>query len=156
MMPAIALSIGVGCFLLLLRVWARPYLPEELPSFGHRGIVGGLAVSIGAAVAEEVWFRFGLMTLIVWGATKLLGNKVSRPVILWGVILLSATAFGAAHLPQLISYGAGSPIAIFATILGNVLVGTLYGWCFWKRGLLIAIMSHFTVDLVLHVLPALA
>lgn len=29
------------------------------------------------------------------------------------------------------------------------------GWLFWKRGLVAAILAHFAVDTVLHVLPAL-
>ena len=154
-MPAIMLSVGVGFILILLRIVARPFLPEELPAFGHRGVIGGLAVSIGAAVAEEVWFRFGLMTLLVWIASRLMGHTKARPAVIWCVIIISALVFGSVHLPQLISYGAGSSIAVMATILGNLLVGVLYGWCYWKQGLVVAIISHFTVDVVLHVLPAL-
>lgn len=46
-------------------------------------------------------------------------------------------------------------IGIVATIIGNTLVGTVCGWIFWQRSLIAAILTHFSVDLVLHVLPAL-
>lgn len=149
----LGLLLGIG--LLGLRAFTASSLPPELPALGHRGVIGGLAVSVGAAVAEEVWFRLGLMTLFVWCIARLAGHRKVRPVIAWPVILITAVGFGLAHLPQLVSYGAGSPFAIGGTILGNVLVGTLYGWCYWRRSLIAAMVAHFAVDLVLHVLPAL-
>jgi hypothetical protein len=147
------LVLGTG--LLALRAFTASYLPPELPAFGHRGVIGGLAVSAGAAVAEEVWFRLGLMTLLAWCIVRLAGHQRMRPAVAWSAILTVAIAFGAAHLPQLMAYGAGSPFAIAGTVLGNVLVGTLYGWYYWQRSLVAAMSAHFSVDLVLHVMPAL-
>lgn len=152
---AAALGLAVGGVLLLVRMASQPYLPAELPAFGHRGVIGGLAVSLGAAVAEEVWFRLGLMTLLVWLGARLLGHDEARPTVVWPVIGVTSVGFGLAHLPQLVSYGAGSPFAIGGTIVGNSVVGILYGWCFWRRSLLAAMVAHFFVDVVLHVLPAL-
>lgn len=152
---AALLGLSLGCLLLLVRMISEPYLPPELPTFGHRGIIGGLSVSVGAAVAEEVWFRLGLMTLLVWFANRLTGNSELRSIVVWTIIVITAVGFGVAHLPQLMSYGAGSPFAIGGTIVGNCVVGILYGWCYWRRGLIAAIVAHFSVDLVLHVLPAL-
>jgi hypothetical protein len=40
-----------------------------------------LSVSLGAAVAEEVWFRLGLMTLMVWGVVRLLKVQKARPIV---------------------------------------------------------------------------
>ena len=152
---AIALGLAAGAVLLLVRQFAHPYLPTELPAFGHRGVIGGLSVSLGAAVAEEVWFRLGAMTVLVWIGARLFGHKTARPVVAWPAIVITAFGFGLAHLPQLMSYGADSPFAIGGTILGNCAVGVLYGWCYWRRSLLAAIVAHFSVDGVLHVLPAL-
>ncbi len=150
------LGLLVGGLILLIRVFSEPYLPAELPAFGHRGVIGGLAVSLGAAVAEEVWFRLGLMTLLVWSVARMAGQLEPRPIVVWSIIFVAAVGFGMAHLPQLMSYGAASPFAIGGTIFGNSLVGMLYGWCYWRRGLIAAIVAHFSVDVVLHVLPALA
>lgn len=148
------LGVALGGLLLLIRQVCEPYLPPEIPAYGHRGALGGLSVSFGAAVAEEVWFRLGLMTLLVWCGVRVLGDRSPRPMIVWPIIVLSSVAFGAAHLPQLISYGAGSPFAIGGTVLGNTAVGVLYGWCYWKRSLIAAMIAHFSVDIVIHVLPA--
>ena len=152
---AALLGLALGGLLLLVRVVSAPHLPAEMPKFGHRGVVGGLAVSLGAAVAEEVWFRLGLMTLLLWVGSRILGDREVRPAVAWPAIVTVSIAFGLMHLPQLTSYGAGSPFAIAGTIAGNSVVGTLYGWCYWRKSLLAAIVAHFSVDLVLHVLPAL-
>lgn len=73
----------------------------------------------------------------------------------WSIIVITSLGFGMAHWPQLVSYGAGSPVAMAGTLFGNGVVGILYGWCFWRRSLLAAMVAHFSVDVVLHVLPAL-
>lgn len=149
------LGLALGGMLLLVRMISGPYLPPELPAFGHRGVIGGLSVSFGAAVAEEVWFRLGLMTLLVWCIARLLGDRETRPIVAWVIIIITSVGFGMAHLPQLMSYGAGSPFAIGGTIVGNSVVGILFGWCYWRRSLVAAMIAHFSVDVVLHVFPAL-
>ncbi|MDJ0655393.1 MAG: CPBP family intramembrane metalloprotease [Xanthomonadales bacterium] len=151
-LPAAILGLLLGGLLLALRVVCEPYLPPELPQLGFRGVVGGLAVSVGAAVGEEVWFRFGLMTLLVWVGARIRGTDQLSVTGTWLVVLITAIGFGTAHLPQLVAYGAGAPAAIIATVLGNVAVGILYGWLYWRRGLIAAVVAHFSVDLVLHVL----
>lgn len=146
----------LGATFLAVRYAAQPYLPAELPEPGFRGAWGGLAVSFGAAVGEEVWFRLGLMTLMVWAVTRLSGKREPSSVAVWSIIVITALGFGLAHVPQMIAYGAASPIAVASTVLGNVSVGVLYGWCYWRRGLLAAMIAHFSADIVLHSLPALA
>jgi membrane protease YdiL (CAAX protease family) len=38
----------------------------------------------------------------------------------------------------------------------NGLAGVVFGWLYWRRGLLAAMVAHLTFDLVLHVIvPAL-
>ena len=151
---AAVLALGLGVMLLVLRALLEADLPPQLPEFGHRGVVGGLAVSLGAAVGEEVWFRFGLMTLLLWFVQRVTGVDPLRPAVAWPIVLIVALSFGAAHLPQLAAYGAATQFAMLATISGNVAVGILYGWCYWRRGLFAAITAHLVVDLVLHVIPA--
>ena len=145
----------LGAAFLALRVAVQPLLPEALPEPGFRGVLGGAAVSFGAAVGEEVWFRLGLMTLLVWLAVRLSGRREPSGAIVWGVITITGLGFGLAHVPQLVAYGVTAPMAVASTVLGNVAVGMLYGWCYWRRSLLAAMVAHFSVDIVLHSLPAL-
>ena len=151
---AIMLGFTIGGMLVLIRIVSEPYLPSELPAFGHRGVIGGLFVSAGAAVGEEVWFRLGLMTILVWFVARLFGHQETCPIVAWPIIILVSIGFGLAHLPQLMSYGAGSPFAILGTIIGNSMVGILCGWCYWRRSLIAAMIAHFSVGIVIHVFPA--
>ena len=151
---AMMLGFTIGGMLILIRIVCVPYLPSELPAFGHRGVIGGLSVSAGAAVGEEVWFRLGLMTILVWFVARLFGHQETRPIVVWPIIIIASIVFALAHLPQLMSYGAGSPFAIWGTIIGNSMVGILYGWCYWRRSLIAAMIAHFSVDIVIHVFPA--
>jgi membrane protease YdiL (CAAX protease family) len=152
---AMLLGLSLGAGLVLLRIATEQWLPPDIPAFGHRGFWGGLIISAAAAVGEEVWFRLGLMTIILWVIMRVLGHTSIRPAVAWPVIITVSFAFGLMHLPQLMSYGAGSPSAIWATVIGNSVVGTMYGWCYWRRSFIAAVIAHFAVDVVLHALPAL-
>lgn len=152
---ATLLGLSMGVALVLLREVTAPLLPPEIPAFGHRGFWGGILVSAAAATSEEVWFRLGIMTVLAWSVVRLSGRESISPAIAWPVIVLVAAGFGLAHLPQLNSYGAASPYAIWATIIGNSLVGTMYGWCYWRLSFIAAVIAHFAVDIVIHAVPAL-
>ncbi len=155
MLQAFWPGLLVGLFLWMLRIVSAQFLPPELPELGHRGVIGGLLVSISAAVGEEVWLRLGVMTILAWLILRVQGQSELRPKVAWSAIVIAALIFGVIHLPQLAAAGAATAIGITATMLGNMLVGIVCGWLFWQRGLIAAIVAHFSIDLVLHVLPAL-
>jgi membrane protease YdiL (CAAX protease family) len=153
---AIPLGLGVGAFLLILRIVTAPLMPPELPALGHRGTLGGLAVSVGAAVGEEVWLRLGVMSVLAWLLLRISDRPKLEPRVAWTAILLTAFLFGLIHLPQLAAAGAATPISVSGTIVGNTVVGTACGWLYWRRSLIAAILAHFSVDIVLHVLTTLS
>jgi len=152
---AIPLGLGVGAVLLILRIVTAPLMPSELPALGHRGVLGGLAVSVGAAVGEEVWLRLGVMSVLAWLFLRVNRRSKLEPRVAWLAIVLAAVLFGLVHLPQLATAGAATPISVSGTIIGNTVVGTVCGWFYWRRSLIAAILAHFSVDFVLHVLSAL-
>jgi membrane protease YdiL (CAAX protease family) len=152
---AIPLGLGVGAVLLILRIATAPFMPPELPALGHRGILAGLVVSVGAAVAEEVWLRLGVMSVLAWLLLRVSGRSRLEPRLAWPAIVLASVLFGLIHLPQLAAAGAATSIGVSGTIIGNTVVGTVCGWLYWRRSLIAAILAHFSVDVVLHVLSAL-
>jgi membrane protease YdiL (CAAX protease family) len=81
-------------------------------------------------------------------------NKVDYPSrkTIWTGIIISAIFFGLIHLPLSKNFVELTPFTIGVTMFGNLITGTTFGWIFWKRGLLIAILSHITFDLVFHVI----
>ncbi len=154
-MLATAIGVVIGALLWVMRIVLALYLPAELPALGHRGAIGGLLVSISAAIGEEIWMRLGVMTVLAWLIKRIAGHAELRPFVAWAAILLAAVLFGLIHVPQLAAAGAASPSGIVATMLGNMLVATACGWLYWRRSLIAAIVAHFAVDVVLHVFPAL-
>ncbi|MGD9487515.1 MAG: CPBP family intramembrane glutamic endopeptidase [Calditrichaceae bacterium] len=109
-------------------------------------------VSFSAGITEEIMFRLGLMSFIITVIQFL--KKVENPSnkIVWTGILISAIFFGLIHLPLSKNFVELTPFTISVTMIGNLITGSTFGWIFWKRGLLVAILSHVVFDLVFHVI----
>ncbi|MDQ2717795.1 MAG: CPBP family intramembrane metalloprotease [Chloroflexota bacterium] len=109
--------------------------------------------SLYAPINEELWFRLGIMTLLAWLGTRLFRRQKPSTVIAWIAIILSALLFGAYHLPLYSSITLG---AIVLATLYNGAAGVIFGWLYWRKGLLLAMVAHFCADITLHIiLPAL-
>jgi len=116
----------------------------------------GLLASIGAGIREEIWLRLGFMTFLVWlGAVlvRLLSRRKGEPpaTVVWIANFLAALLFAAIHLPQaqaLLGLSSGTVLMIF---YGNGLPGLVFGWLYWRRGLVAAMWAHFGLDVVLKV-----
>jgi hypothetical protein len=62
----------------------------------------------------------------------------------------------ALHLPQAIGIASGfQPAVILMVLLMNGLAGLIFGWLYWRYGLLSAMVAHFSTDIVLHMIGAL-
>ena len=120
----------------------------------------GLLASIGAGIREEIWLRLGLLTFFAW-----LGVRLVRPAtdqkekistqIFWIANLLAALGFAAIHIPQAhMLLGLNVQLLIFI-IVGNGVPGIVFGWLYWRRGLVAAMLAHFGLDLVIKVLVPL-
>lgn len=117
------------------QVGASPWLPTLLLGVLYGGI------------AEEVIMRWGLMSLVTWGALRLQGHRAgnaARPAVAtsWAGVVVAATIFAVGHLPALAqSVELNAPIV--ARTLGlNMLAGIAYGWLFWRRSLECAMLAH--------------
>ena len=104
-------------------------------------------------VTEELLLRYGLMTLLVWAGWKLRRTPDGRPTDagVWTAILLTALVFGAGHLPATAAMVDLTPGVVARALVLNGLGGVLFGWLYWKRDLLAAMVAHFAADVVLVV-----
>jgi hypothetical protein len=96
-------------------------------------------------LTEEVTFRWGLMSLIIWVAWKLSGRAAVPRWAKWVGILLSAVIFAAGHLPVV---GAVIPLSagpVLRTILLNSVAGLWLGWIFSQRHLEAAMLNHAAI-----------
>ena len=116
----------------------------------------GLLASFYGGINEEVLLRLFLMSLLAWLGkfiSKTATGQPSTPVF-WVANILAAILFGLGHLPATASLLPLTPLVIVRAVVLNGLLGIAFGYLYWKRGFEAAMLSHFSADLVLHVLLA--
>lgn len=150
---AIGLGAAAGAILIPLGYLFLPLL--STPPVVHPPAWQGFLAAIQAGINEEIWLRLGVMTLLAWLAVKLLGHTQVSAGVVWTSNLLAALAFGAAHLPLAATLGAVTWPDIAWVLGANGLVGLVFGWLYWRYGLLAAMIAHFSADVVLHTLAPL-
>ena len=117
----------------------------------------GLLASFYGGINEEILLRLFLMTLLVWIFFKIKKTEGGKPTKagIWLAIVLAAIIFGIGHLPAVMTITTLSPLVVVRTIVLNGVGGIIFGWLYWKKGLESAMISHFSADIILHVIPVL-
>ena len=114
----------------------------------------GLA-SLWAPWAEEIFDRLFLLSLLAWLGMKLF--RVSEKgrghwIVLWIANLATALFFGWYHLDNEKLFIDPVPfIVALRTVLIVLPAGLAFGWIYMRRGLEAAILSHFFIDVIVHV-----
>lgn len=144
----------VGLTLGVIQLISQNVMPKDvlIPALNNPNTLERLLRCLSAALTEEIAFRFGLMTLLVW----IIRAIVKRPAIntpsLWIGNLLSALVFAAAHFPQLEIQRYGLSLLI-PFVLASSGVGMIMGWLYMRYGLVSAVAAHLATDLMIHVIP---
>lgn len=114
----------------------------------------GFLASFYGGINEEILLRLFLMTLLVWIFFKIKKTSDGKPtkVGVWLAILLAAIIFGVGHLPTAAAVTTLTPAVIARVIILNAVGGIIFGWLYWRKGLESAMISHFSADIVLHVI----
>jgi hypothetical protein len=117
----------------------------------------GFLASFYGGIDEEVLLRLFLLTLLAWLGKFVSHTADGRPtiVVLWIANILAAILFGLGHLPATAMLIPLTPLVIVRAIVLNGLAGLAFGYLYWKHGIESAMLSHFSADIVLHVLFAL-
>jgi hypothetical protein len=150
LLPALGLSVA-GTLILLAAYYGffrRRLDPETAHKIDElRNKLGIWGRVLYGGVAEEVLMRWGLMTVLVWLGTLLVGQPSAG--VMWAVILLSGVLFGLGHAPSYVAAGARpTPIFFAAIVLLNLWAGTIFGWLYWHYGLAAAMIGHALFHLV--------
>jgi len=99
-------------------------------------------------IVEELIFRWGLMSFLVWGVNTWFRVNDSD-LVYWFAIIVSSLLFALIHLP-----GAKQTVnkltpALLTYVIGaNVFIGICCGWLFWKSGFLSAIICHMLFHII--------
>lgn len=164
----LSIVLGILVTLLLLGLEFFYFQPAMLRELGNAANALNLQTSQPAAwkgflasfyggIAEEIQLRLFVMSFFVW-----LGRFLSKTVdgnptnaVFWIANILAAVLFGLGHLPITAALVPLTPLVIARAVVLNGLLGIVFGWLYWRRGLEAAMISHFSADIVLHVLLAL-
>ena len=118
----------------------------------------GLA-SFWAPFAEEILERLFLLSLVTWVGMKLFritGPGRARSLAIGAGILISSVFFGWSHIGNEQMFAATVPtVVVVRTMLIIVPVGIAFGWLYVRRGLEAVILSHFVIDVIVHVVRPL-
>lgn len=142
---------GAGVAATLL---TKPFLSAEavarIAAFGRlvplptRLLYGG--------ITEELLLRWGLMTLLVWAAWRLLQRREgeTKHAYVVGAILISSLVFGVGHLPVAYMILPEATVALtLYVIVANSIFGLIAGYLYWKRGLESAMFAHMLAHVVM-------
>jgi membrane protease YdiL (CAAX protease family) len=164
----ISVILGVvGAFIIvgLDEVVFQPALKAELANSvsklpglaANRAAWQGFLASFYGGIDEELLLRLLVMSLLAW-----LGHFISRKpdgtptvAVFWIANVLAAVLFGLGHLPATAQLVPITPLVVVRAVVLNGLVGIACGYLYFTRGLESAMISHFSADIILHVLFAI-
>ena len=165
LLPSVLLGIFGSVLVIALDVWVfSPLLTAELGDkatalslSSQPAAWKGLLASFYGGINEELLLRLGLMSIFVWIGRFVSKTGDGRPTlaVLWIANILAAVLFGLGHLPATATLIPITPLVVARAIALNGIVGVAAGYLYYKHGLEAAMLSHFTADIVLHVLLAI-
>jgi len=157
-LPA-ALLLGAAAGLLIIALELGvfyPRLPEAMKQLngGTLPLWKRILACFYGGISEELLVRFFLLSGLLWLTGRFWHGPEGLPAAaaFWTVNILIALLFGLGHLPATKMITDLTPLVITRALVLNGLAGIIFGWLFWKFGLAAAMVSHFTADVILHVI----
>ena len=145
--------LGGGAIVAAAVLW-KPFLSaetvERIAAFGR--LVPVPTRLLYGGITEELLLRWGMMTLLVWAAWRLLQRREGgpKPAYVVAAIVVSSLVFGVGHLPvaYLILPEATAALTLYV-IVANSVFGLIAGYLYWKRGLESAMIAHMLTHVLL-------
>lgn len=152
---SILMGLAVGLGIVGLRALLEVVAFIEPRGFIYPPVLASLLASLGAGISEEIVFRLGVMSFIVM-LLQSIGNASSpATATIWAGNIITALLFGLAHLPLASNLFELTANDVVALLVLNGVASVAYGWVFWRYGLLMAMVTHFFADVVIHVIAPL-
>ncbi|HZH30529.1 MAG TPA: CPBP family intramembrane glutamic endopeptidase [Pyrinomonadaceae bacterium] len=153
-LPGIIGGLSGGFAIVVVTLLAKPFLSTETVSriFEFGKLLPLPARLLYGGITEELLLRWGVMTLLVWAAWRLLQRRKGEPKAAWfvGAIVISSLVFGVGHLPvaYLILPEATLALTLYV-IVANSIFGLIAGYLYWKKGLESAMLAHMLAHVVM-------
>jgi hypothetical protein len=155
---AVLLGAAVGLLMLGVDALTLPYLDAEWRAAAQEQMPRTLGFTLMGmlygGITEELWMRWGLVSLLAWLGWRFGQGGRGRPgaAVMWTAILLAAVLVGVGHLPAASAIAPLSALTVARVIVLNAIGGIVFGWLYWRRSLEAAMVAHATV----HVAVSLA
>ena len=152
--PGLVGGLVGGITILLAWLLWKPFLPLEFVSRAEElnKFLPFLTRLLYGGITEELLLRWGVMTLLVWVAWRLLQKEQGKPraICFVSAIIISSVIFGLGHLPiaTALAVNLSAPIVSYI-IFGNSVFGLIAGYLYWKKGLEAAIIAHMLAHVVI-------
>lgn len=136
------------------RLFFLPQMPGFSSAISQVSGWKGILASFYGGITEEILTRLFFVTFLAWILSWFSHSDGKKPsnLAMWIAIVSSAVIFGLGHLPATLASTPFSMIVLTREVLLNGIYGTTFGYLYWKRGLESSILSHFTSDLLVHVI----
>lgn len=114
----------------------------------------GFLASFYGGINEEILMRLFLLSLFAFLGKFINHTPQGCPtaLVFWVANILVAVIFGLGHLPATSILVPLTPLIVTRAIVLNGLAGLAFGYLYFTRGLESAMLSHFSADIVLHVI----
>jgi hypothetical protein len=153
-LPGIIGGLAGGAAIVLTGLLSKPFLSlEAVTQISGLGKLLPLPTRLlYGGITEELLLRWGLMTLLVWGAWRIFQKGRNKPKSAYVIlaIVVSSVIFGIGHLPIAFMIVAQANAAlVFYVITANSIFGLIAGYLYWKKGLESAIIAHMLAHVVM-------
>lgn len=153
---ALLLGVATGLVLIGLEVYYfQPRLPEPFHKIeSKQPIWKRMLACFYGGIYEELLLRLFVMSGLIW----LIQLVITPPAgqinlgVFWAANLIASLLFGLGHLPATVRIAPLTPVIVARALLLNGLAGLLFGWLFLRYGLELAMIAHFTMDIMIHVI----
>lgn len=143
----------------LERYYFQPRLPDAFHEVKAKQAFWKRALAcFYGGIYEELLLRLFIMGGLIWLIERVWPAPTGQIPLgaFWIANILAALLFGLGHLPATARMAPLTPLIIARALILNGLAGLLFGILFLQYGLEFAMIAHFCMDIVMHlVLPEL-
>lgn len=153
---ALLVGLGAGVVILALeRFYFQPRLPEAFHNVKTKQATWKrmLACFYGG-IYEELLLRLFVMSGLIWLIGLVWPSPAGQvnPGAFWTANIIATLLFGLGHLPATARMARLTPLIISRAIILNGLAGLFFGVLFLRYGLEFAILAHFCMDILIHII----
>lgn len=163
----LSIALGVILALVLIGIEVLIFQPALVAQLGDTALAGtsavrpeawkGFLASFYGGFDEEILLRLCVMSFLAWLGRFAWKTAEGKPAlgVLWAANIVAAVLFGLGHLPATAALVPITPLVVARAVVLNGLIGVGFGYLYFKHGLESAMISHFSADIILHVLFAI-